>query len=271
MRLKKRGTRRTNTRANSLPLMTLRLKARCESAFCGICEPSRRCWPGQPSSMPHETCRSRSTLSRLVRRTRTLGVLACVPHGTYHRERDLHPAFQEVIRRLYLLPTKLSMTAIAEHADLKRTARRLQEDTGTAVPLPTYEQVRGYVDVLKQEPQVRQSREQVPGPLRDRQSPRSFARSIPAPAQLAQVDEHSMELYVITPDGIPVTRRVHAAVLVCVKTAAIMSAVLALGPRKRRRLHATHQGGIGTQGSSGPPGRVSASLALFRQASGRLS
>jgi transposase len=175
---------------------------------------------------------ARSTLSRLVRRTRTLGVLACVPHGTYHRERDLHPAFQEVIRRLYLLPTKLSMTAIAEHADLKRVARRLQEDTGTAVPLPTYEQVRGYVDVLKQEPQVRQSREQVPGPLRDRQSPRSFALSIPAPAQLAQVDEHSMELYVITPDGIPVTRRVHAAVLICVKTASIMGAVLALGPLK---------------------------------------
>jgi hypothetical protein len=41
-----------------------------------------------------------------------------------------------------------------------------------------------------------------------------------------------MELYVITPDGIAVTRRVHAAVLVCVKTAAIMSAVLALGPLK---------------------------------------
>src|SRR6266852_27453 len=175
---------------------------------------------------------ARSTLSRLVRRTRTLGVLACVPHGTYHRERELHPAFQEVIRRLFLLPTKLSMTAIAEHADLRRTARRVQEDTGTAIPLPTYEQVRGYVQLLKQEPQVRQSREQARGPLRDRQSPRSFALSIPAPAQLAQVDEHSMELYVITPDGIPVTRRVHAAVLICVKTAAIMSAVLALGPLK---------------------------------------
>ena len=175
---------------------------------------------------------ARSTLSRLVQRTRKHGVLACVPHGTYYRERDLHPAFQEVIRRLYLLPTKLSMTAIAEHADIRRVARRVQEGTGTAIPLPTYEQVRGYVDVLKQEPQVRRSREQVRGPLRDRQSPRSFALSIPAPAQLAQVDEHSMELYVITPDGIPVTRRVHAAVLICVKTAAIMSAVLALGPLK---------------------------------------
>lgn len=173
-----------------------------------------------------------STLSRLVQRTRAFGVLACVPHGTYSRERELHPAFQEAIRRLYLLPTKLSMTAIVEHADLKRVAKRLQEETGTPPLLPTYEQVRGCVQVLKQEPQVRRSREQVRGPLHNRQSPRSFALSIPAPAQLAQVDEHSMELYVVTPDGIPVTRQVHAAVLICVKTAAIMSAVLALGPFK---------------------------------------
>jgi transposase len=91
---------------------------------------------------------ARSTLSRLVQRTRKHGVLACVPHGTYSRERDLHPAFQEVIRRLYLLPTKLSMTAIAEHADLKRVAKRLQEDTGTAIPLPSYRQVHDYVQVL---------------------------------------------------------------------------------------------------------------------------
>jgi len=41
-----------------------------------------------------------------------------------------------------------------------------------------------------------------------------------------------MELCVITPDGIPITSHVHAAVLICVKTAAIMSAVLALGPLK---------------------------------------
>ena len=173
-----------------------------------------------------------STLSRLVRRTRELGALACVPYATYSRERALHPAFQEVIHLLYTRPSRLSLRAIAEHAELKRVASRLQQDTGTAIPLPSYDQVRAYVRTLKQEPKVRQEREALPRPGRDRQSPRSFALSIPAPAQLAQVDEHSMELYVITPDGIPVTRRVHAAVLVCVKTAAIMSAVLALGPLK---------------------------------------
>src|SRR5438128_455118 len=110
-----------------------------------------------------ETQIARSTLSRLVQRTRKLGVLACVPHATYSRERELHPAFQEVIRRLFLLPTKLSMTAIAEHAELKRTARRIQEDTGTAISLPSYRQVHDYVQILKQEPQVRREREQMPG------------------------------------------------------------------------------------------------------------
>jgi hypothetical protein len=54
--------------------------------------------------------------------------------------------------------------------------------------------------------------------------------SIPAPALLTQVDEHTMDLYVVTPDGITVASRVHAAVLVCVKTAAILGAVLSLGP-----------------------------------------
>jgi len=41
-----------------------------------------------------------------------------------------------------------------------------------------------------------------------------------------------MDLYVVTPDGTTVASRVHAAVLICVKTAAILGAVLALGPLK---------------------------------------
>ena len=70
---------------------------------------------------------------------------------------------------------------------------------------------------------VREGTKSIP---RARESPQSFALSIPAPALLTQVDEHSLELYVVTPDGIAVTQRVHAAFLICVKTAAIMGAVL---------------------------------------------
>jgi len=172
----------------------------------------------------------RSTLSRLVHRTVEFGQVACVPHATYHRERKMHPAFQQAIRLLYSRPTKLSMRAIAEHVELKHVATRLQQEIGTAILLPTYDQVRKYIAVLKQEPMVQKERGGEKGSRRERQSPFSFALSIPAPAQLVQVDEHTMELYVVTKDGIPVASRIHAAVLVCVKTAAIMSAVIALGP-----------------------------------------
>src|SRR5260370_37120241 len=138
--------------------------------------------------------------------------------------------FEPPIRLLYSRPTKLSIQAVTEHVELKQIASRLQAETGTALPLPSYGQVWDYILTLKQEPAVQKERGEVQGPPRSRQSPLSFALSIPAPAQLAQVDEHTMELYVVTKDGLPVASRIHAAVLVCVKTAAIMSAVLALGP-----------------------------------------
>jgi hypothetical protein len=52
--------------------------------------------------------------------------------------------------------------------------------------LPTYDQVRKYIDVLKQEPRVQKERGGEKGSRRERQSPFSFALSIPAPAQLAK-------------------------------------------------------------------------------------
>src|SRR5258707_1236881 len=47
----------------------------------------------------------RSTLSRLVKRTKRLGTIACVPYGSYTRKTPIHPAFQRGIRRAYVLPT----------------------------------------------------------------------------------------------------------------------------------------------------------------------
>jgi transposase len=175
---------------------------------------------------------SRSTLSRLVQRTRERGQIACVPHGSYRRSTTMHPAFQECIRRLYLLPTRLSMTAIHEHTEMRQVAARLSSETGKPVKLPSYDQVRREIHRLKSESDLVAMREGAKSVPRMRESPQSFALSIPSPALLAQVDEHSLELYVVTPDGIPVASRVHAAVLVCVKTAAILGAVLSLGPIK---------------------------------------
>jgi Mu transposase, C-terminal len=174
----------------------------------------------------------RSTLGRLVRRTRQLGQIACVPRGSYRRATTMHPAFQECIRRLYLLPTRLSMTAIHEHTEMRQITARLEAETGKPVKLPSYDQVRREIHQLKSEPELVAVREGAKSIPRARESAESFALSIPAPALLTQVDEHSLELYVVTPDGITVASRVHAAVLVCVKTAAILGAVLSLGSLK---------------------------------------
>lgn len=186
----------------------------------------------QQTQVAKDTGIPRSTLSRLVKRTKLLGIIACVPYGSYTRKTAMHPAFQECIRRLYLLPTRLTMTAIREHTEMQQVAARLSEETGKPVKLPSYAQVRKEVQRLKMEPELVAVREGAKSVPRERESAESFVLSIPAPALLTQVDEHTMELYVVTPDGTTVASRVHAAVLVCVKTAAILGAVLSLGPLK---------------------------------------
>jgi hypothetical protein len=133
---------------------------------------------------------------------------------------------------LYLLPTRLSMTAIHEHTEMRQVAARLSKEEGTPVKLPSYYQVRREIHRLSREPDLVAVREGAKSIPRARESASSFALSIPAPALVTQVDEHSLELYVVTPDGITVASRVHAAVLVCVKTAVILGAVLSLGPLK---------------------------------------
>jgi hypothetical protein len=88
------------------------------------------------------------------------------------------------------------------------------------------------VQHLKLDPDLMAMREGDKSVVRPRESASSFVLSIPAPALLTQVDEHTMDLYVVTPSGSTVASRVHAAALICVKTAAILGAVLALGPLK---------------------------------------
>src|SRR3989442_446038 len=81
---------------------------------------------------------------------------------------------------------------------------------------------------LRRQAQVIEARSGLKHTPRERTSPQSFVLSIPYPAQICQVDEHTLDLLVVTVDGTVITRRVHAAVLICVKTAAILGAVLAL-------------------------------------------
>lgn len=168
------------------------------------------------------------TLARLEQRVQQFGQRACVPYATYHRERTLRPEFQELLRKLYTLSIRPTMMAVYEDVQLQQLATQLSEQENMLVKTPTYKQVKSFLKGIAQEPAVIAARVGTKHHQPERTSASSFVLSIPYPAHLCQVDEHTMDLFVTTLDGTVITRRVHAAVLICVKTAAILGAVLAL-------------------------------------------
>jgi len=161
-----------------------------------------------------------------------MGQIALVPHRSYTRERTLHPEVQSLIKKLYTRPIRPTVMAVAEDPALCRLAERLARDEGRPVPPPSYWQVYRFIAALRDEPAVATARSGLAHPPRPRTSTRSYVLSIAAPAQQCQVDEHYLDLTIVALDGTPLTSRVHAAVLVCVKTAAILGAVLSLEPLK---------------------------------------
>ncbi len=168
------------------------------------------------------------TLARLEQRVQQFGQIACVPHATYHRGRQLHPAFEALLRKLYTHPIRPTMMAVYEDVRLQHLAEQLSEQEKRLVKTPSYKQVRSFLKGIGQEVEVQHARSGLKHPPAERLSPSSFVLSIPYPASLCQVDEHTLDLLVVTAQGTVITRRVHAAVLICVKTAAILGAVLAL-------------------------------------------
>ncbi len=169
-----------------------------------------------------------STLSRLVRGTKKLGQLACVPYATYHRDRALHPELQELIRKLYTQPIRPTVMAVSEDVQLKQMALALSEREHTLISTPTYYQVWGFLKEISGEKTVIDARAGFKHLPQERTSPKSFVLSIASPALLCQVDEHTLDQRIVAIDGTVLTRRVHGAVLICVKTAAILGAVLSL-------------------------------------------
>jgi len=173
-----------------------------------------------------------STLSRLAKRVAEFGQAACLSHGAYHRELHLHPEFQQRIRKLYTHPLRPTIKAIHESIELKDLADLLTKREGTPVLVPSYRQVTYFIESISREKGVIEARSGLKHPPRDRMSPTSFVLSIPSPALICQVDEHTIDLFIVAQDGTPITRRVHAAVLVCVKTGAILAGVLSLDSLK---------------------------------------
>ena len=173
-----------------------------------------------------------STLSRLVKRVAELGQIACVSNGEYHRELLLHPEIQELIRKLYTQPLRPTIKAIQESIELKDLVDKLTERSGKTVFVPSYRQVTYYIESISNEKEVIKARSGLKHPPRDRTSPISFILSIPFPAEVCQVDEHTMDMFIVAQDGTPITRRIHGVVMVCVKTGAILAGVLSLDSLK---------------------------------------
>lgn len=169
-----------------------------------------------------------STLSRLVNRTITLGQIACVSYESYGRDRALRPEFQQLIRKLYTRPIRPSVMAVYEDVKLKKLAEEISTREEILVQPPTYRQVWTYIKSISQEAEVSKARSGLKHPPRERMSPYSFVLSIPAPALICQVDEHTVDQLVVTLDGTVIKRQVHGAALICVKTGAILAGILSL-------------------------------------------
>jgi transposase len=173
-----------------------------------------------------------SSLARLVRRTRELGQIACVPYATYHRARTVHPELQQLIRHLSTQPIRPTVRAVAEDVRLKQLAAALSERERRSIPPPSYGQVYDFIQAIAPEAPVIAARSGLKHAPPERLSPKSYVLSIASPALVCQVDEHILDQLVVTPEGVVVTCRVHGAVLICVKTAAILGAVLSLDSLK---------------------------------------
>jgi hypothetical protein len=169
------------------------------------------------------------TLARLERGVEQFGQLACVPRATYHRERKFRPEFEPLLRQLYSHPIRPSVMAVYEDVRIAQLADRLSAQEGTRVSPPSYRQVWSFLQAIRDESPVSEARSGLKHPPSERSSASSFVLSIPFPAFICQVDEHTLDQLVVALDGAVITQRVHAAVLICVKTAAILGAVLSLG------------------------------------------
>lgn len=167
-------------------------------------------------------------LARLERRVEQYGQIACVPHATYYRNYQFHPEFEALLRKLYTHPIRPTITAVYEDVRLQHLAEKLSQQENRLVKTPSYKQVRSFLKSIEQEEEVHHARAGLKHPAAERLSPSSFVLSIPYPASICQVDEHTMDLLVVTNSGLAITHRVHAAILICVKTAAILGAVVGL-------------------------------------------
>ena len=160
--------------------------------------------------------------------------------------------------------------AIYEDVQLKHLAEELSAREHKEISPPTYRQVQHFIKDMAHDNTVMDARAGLKHLPHERTAASSFVLSIASPALICQVDEHTLDQLVVAADGTVISRRVHGAVLICVKTAAILGAVLSLDAlREEDYMRLVKQ-------TLEPKDRLTCStsastLALFRQTSGHFS
>jgi hypothetical protein len=171
---------------------------------------------------------SRVHLRRLVAAARAGGEEALVP---YRRERvvdtEMDAVFVEPIRKQLRRRQRPTYRQITESPDLQKAALSAHKITGALPAMPTYRQVRHLAHAIEQaDEQVQLARSGLRHLPHSATSVIGYVRSIASPALVLQVDEHWLDVFVVTNEGAKLTERVHGAVLIDAKTSGMMGAVL---------------------------------------------
>lgn len=171
---------------------------------------------------------SRRQLRRMVADAKSGGEEALVP---YRRATmvltEIDPVFLDPIRKLLRRRQRPTYRQIAEAPELVAAARKVYRERGVTPVMPTYRQVRSYAQRIEAgDPEIRVIRSGIRHLPHSATSVAGYVASIASPALVLQVDEHWLDAFVVTDEGAKLTERVHAAVLVDAKTAALLGAVL---------------------------------------------
>lgn len=182
-------------------------------------------------SLPHvaeQNGLSRRQVERLVAEARAGGEEALVPHRRAIQEvTEIDPVFLEPIRKLLRRRQRPTYRQITESPELVAAAKKAHKEDGLTVQMPTYRQVVSFAHRIESgDAEIRMIRSGVRHLPHSATSISGYVASIASPALVLQVDEHWLDVFVVTDEGAKLTERVHAAVLVDVKTAAMMGAVL---------------------------------------------
>ena len=179
------------------------------------------------SEVAREADLSAKQVRRLVARGQAEGEEGLVPYPHRDPSTEIDEVFLEPIRRLAKRRQKLGYQAIAQAPELAAAAKKAERATGKRPGMPDYYAVRRFVKFLETKDrevgEARSGQRHVP---HSAMSVKGYVHSLPSPVIVAQVDEHTMDVFIVTDSGLKLTERVHAAVLICAKTGAIIGAVL---------------------------------------------